>query len=52
MLVSGDEENAQVLLQLVDVLPFVTVVAENFVSHLATRDMECKALWVEERKAG
>jgi len=51
LLVEGDEGDAEKLLLLADTLPLVTVIAENFISHLATREMGCKALWVEQKKA-
>ena len=51
LLVEGDEGDAEKLLLLADTLPLVTVIAENFISHLATRQMGCKVLWVEGVRA-
>ncbi len=48
MLVDGDEDRAEILLRSVEVMSFVSVIAENFVSHLVTRDMGCRPLWVEQ----
>jgi len=50
MLVDGNEARAEELLRTVEILALVTVIAENFVSHLVTREMGCKSLWVEESK--
>jgi len=47
-LVDGDEDEAEKLLNAVDIMPLVTVIAENFVSHLVTREMRIKPIWVEE----
>ncbi len=51
MLVDGNEDGAESLLRSVEMLAFAAVLAESFVSHLATRDMGCKSIWVEEAKA-
>jgi ABC-type proline/glycine betaine transport system ATPase subunit len=48
LLVDGDEDEAEKLLNAVDIMPLVTVIAENFVSHLVTREMRIKPIWVEE----
>ena len=50
MMVDGDENRAEELLRSVEIMPLVTVIAENFVSHLVTREMGCKSIWVEESK--
>jgi len=50
MMVDEDEDSAEELLRTVEILPFVSVIAENFVSHLVTREMGCKSIWVEESK--
>ena len=51
MLSNEDENAAETLLRTVEIMPFVTVIAENFVSHLVTRNMGCRYLWVESDKA-
>ena len=51
MLVDGNENSAEELLRTVEILPLVSVIAENFVSHLVTREMGCKPLWVEVARA-
>jgi len=51
MMVDEDEDSAEELLRAVEISPFVSVIAENFVSHLVTREMGCKSIWVEEAKA-
>ena len=52
MLVDGNEDSAEELLRTVEILPFVSVIAENFVSHLVTREtMGCRSYWVEGKIA-
>jgi ABC-type proline/glycine betaine transport system ATPase subunit len=47
LLVNGDEDEAAALLNAVEIMAFVCVIAENFVSHLVTREMSVKRLWVD-----
>jgi len=51
MMVDGDEARAEELLRTVEILALVTVIAENFVSHLVTREMGCKPEWIEQERA-
>ncbi len=48
MLVDGEEEEAESLLRSVEIMSFVAVIAESFISHLATREtMGCRSIWLE-----
>jgi len=51
MMVGENENAAETLLRTVEIMPFVTVIAENFISHLVTRNMGCRYLWVESAQA-
>lgn len=49
MFADGDEDRAEELLRSVEILAFVAVIAESFISHLATREsMGCRFLWLKD----